>query len=37
LKEWKGVDKKTTLAIVLGISIIIASVFIVGYGNALPK
>jgi L-rhamnose-H+ transport protein len=37
LKEWKGVSKKTSLTIIMGIAVIIASVFIVGYGNALPK
>lgn len=35
LKEWKGVSKKTTQTIILGIAVIIASVLIVGYGNSL--
>jgi L-rhamnose-H+ transport protein len=35
LKEWKGVSKKTTYTIILGIAVIIASVFIVGIGNSL--
>ncbi len=34
LKEWKGVSKKTTVTISLGILIIIVSVLLVGYGNA---
>jgi L-rhamnose-H+ transport protein len=35
LKEWKGVSKKTSTAIILGITTIILSVIIVGYGNSL--
>jgi L-rhamnose-H+ transport protein len=35
LKEWKGVDKKTISTIVSGIIVILASVLLVGYGNAL--
>jgi L-rhamnose-H+ transport protein len=35
LKEWKGVSKKTALTIVIGIMVIIASVFVVGIGNSL--
>ena len=35
LKEWKGVSKKTTQTIILGIAVIIASVLIVGYCNSL--
>jgi L-rhamnose-H+ transport protein len=35
LKEWKGVTKKTTTTIVIGIAVIIASVIIVGIGNSL--
>lgn len=35
LKEWKGVSKKTKLTIIAGITVIIASVLIVGYGNSL--
>lgn len=35
LKEWKGVSKKTTTTIIIGILTIIASVLIVGYGNSL--
>ena len=37
LKEWKGVSSKTKKTITIGILTIIASVFIVGYGNSLPK
>jgi L-rhamnose-H+ transport protein len=35
LKEWKGVSKKTKTTIILGISMIILSVLVVGYGNAI--
>jgi L-rhamnose-H+ transport protein len=35
LKEWHGVSKKTRTTIFLGILTIIASVLIVGYGNAI--
>ena len=35
LKEWKGVNKKTTTTIVVGIITIILSVLLVGYGNSL--
>jgi L-rhamnose-H+ transport protein len=35
LKEWKGVSRKTFTTIITGISIIILSVLIVGYGNSL--
>ncbi len=35
LKEWKGISKKTTSTIIIGIITIIASVIIVGYGNSL--
>lgn len=35
LKEWHGVTRKTVLAIAAGILTILASVLIVGYGNAL--
>jgi len=35
LKEWKGVSKKTSRTILLGIATIILSVLIVGYGNSL--
>ena len=35
LKEWKGVNKKTTATIVIGIIAIILSVLLVGYGNSL--
>lgn len=37
LKEWKGVSKQTLITITLGILTILASVIIVGYGNALPQ
>jgi L-rhamnose-H+ transport protein len=32
-KEWKGVTRKTLMTIIIGISVIIASVFLVGIGN----
>ncbi len=35
LKEWKGVSKRTRTTIILGISMIILSVLVVGYGNAI--
>jgi L-rhamnose-H+ transport protein len=35
LKEWKGVSKKTTATIIIGIATIILSVLVVGYGNSL--
>jgi L-rhamnose-H+ transport protein len=35
LKEWKGVSAKTKMAISIGIAVIIASIVIVGIGNAL--
>jgi L-rhamnose-H+ transport protein len=35
LKEWKGVNKKTTTTIVIGIITIILSVLLVGYGNSI--
>jgi L-rhamnose-H+ transport protein len=35
LKEWKGVSKKTRITITGGIAIILLSVILVGYGNAL--
>ncbi len=35
LKEWKGVTKKTTTTIIIGIVTIILSVLVVGYGNQL--
>jgi L-rhamnose-H+ transport protein len=35
LKEWKGVSSKTKTTITVGIITIIASVILVGYGNAL--
>lgn len=37
LKEWKGVQPKTRITITIGIMTILASVIIVGYGNALPQ
>lgn len=37
LQEWKGVSRKTRLTIVTGISLILISVLLVGYGNALPQ
>ena len=33
LKEWEGVSKKTKITIALGISTILLSVLLVGYGN----
>ncbi len=35
LREWDGVSKKTKTTIALGIATIIASVLVVGYGNAI--
>ncbi len=35
LKEWKGVSKKTKTVISIGITTIILSVLIVGYGNSI--
>ncbi|RTL59398.1 MAG: L-rhamnose/proton symporter RhaT [Sphingobacteriales bacterium] len=35
LKEWKGVNRKTVLTIVIGIIIMIISVLMIGYGNSL--
>jgi L-rhamnose-H+ transport protein len=35
LKEWKGVHRKTTTTIIMGIVTIILSVLLVGYGNSL--
>ena len=35
LNEWKGVSKKTFTTVIAGISIIILSVIIVGYGNSI--
>ncbi len=35
LKEWSGVSRKTVRTIILGISLIMASVLIVGYGNSI--
>jgi L-rhamnose-H+ transport protein len=35
LREWKGVSTKTRNTVIIGILTIIASVFIVGYGNSL--
>ncbi|KIC96274.1 L-rhamnose/proton symporter RhaT [Flavihumibacter solisilvae] len=35
LKEWKGVSKKTLFTIIAGITVIIFSVILVGYGNSL--
>ena len=37
LKEWKGVSKKTTTTIIIGIITIILSVVMVGYGNAMNE
>jgi L-rhamnose-H+ transport protein len=37
LKEWKGVQRRTIITITLGILTILASVVLVGYGNALPQ
>ena len=35
LKEWKGVSRKTTTTITIGILTIILSVILVGYGNSM--
>lgn len=37
LKEWNNVGPKTTRTIVIGILTIVASVFIVGYGNSITQ
>jgi L-rhamnose-H+ transport protein len=37
LNEWKGVSAKTKTTVVIGILTILASVILVGYGNALEK
>lgn len=34
-KEWNGVSQRTFQTILLGIAVVILSVFVVGYGNAL--
>lgn len=36
-KEWKGVSKKTLITILVGVSVIILSVFIVAIGNSLSE
>ncbi|HTF31124.1 MAG TPA: L-rhamnose/proton symporter RhaT [Flavitalea sp.] len=35
LREWKGVNRKTTATIIVGILTIIISVLVVGYGNSM--
>jgi len=35
LKEWKGVSQKTKTTIIVGVVIILLSVMLVGYGNAI--
>jgi L-rhamnose-H+ transport protein len=35
LKEWKGTSRRTHTLIGLGLAVLIASTFIVGYGNYL--
>ena len=35
LKEWKGVSSKTKTTIIVGVIVIILSVILVGYGNAI--
>jgi hypothetical protein len=35
LKEWKGVSKKTSTTIAIGIIVIIGSVLVVGKGNSI--
>ncbi len=37
LKEWQGVSRKTRATIIAGIGMIILSVLVVGYGNALNQ
>lgn len=37
LKEWKGVSRKTQMTVTIGILTILASVVLVGYGNALTN
>jgi L-rhamnose-H+ transport protein len=36
LREWQGVTRRTRITITIGISTILASVVLVGYGNSLP-
>ncbi|MGH8444170.1 MAG: L-rhamnose/proton symporter RhaT [Solimonas sp.] len=35
LREWKGADRRTMVTVLTGIAVILLSVLIVGYGNAL--
>lgn len=35
--EWKGVSKRTFRTIILGIAVVILSVFVVGYGNSFTS
>lgn len=35
LKEWKGVSKQAFITVIVGIGVIILSVLVVGYGNAI--
>ena len=37
LKEWKGLNRKTVLTLIGGISIIMLSILIVGYGNSIKQ
>ena len=37
LKEWKGVTRKTTTTLIVGVLIIILSVLLVGYGNSIRE
>ena len=35
LREWKGVSSKTRVTIISGVALIILSVLVLGYGNAI--
>lgn len=37
LKEWKGVSRKALMTVVSGVAMIVLSILIVGYGNALKN
>ncbi|HTB25159.1 MAG TPA: L-rhamnose/proton symporter RhaT [Puia sp.] len=37
LKEWKGLNRKTIMTLILGIFIIIISILVVGYGNSIKQ
>jgi L-rhamnose-H+ transport protein len=37
LNEWKGVSKKAFTTVIVGIAVVILSVFVVGQGNAMKE